>query len=62
MILVASTIAIGYTDQYSSIGSLMIVAFPRVTINAAGDTRHWTPLFEAVNSSSARTKLSTSTE
>jgi phosphoglycolate phosphatase-like HAD superfamily hydrolase len=44
MILVVYPIAIGYTDQYSSIGSLMIVAGPRVTINAAGDTRHWTPL------------------
>jgi hypothetical protein len=31
------TIAVGYTDQYSSIGSSMIVAGPRVMINAAGD-------------------------
>ncbi len=56
------TIAVGYTDQYSSIGSSMIVAGPRVMINAAGETKHRTPLFKAVNLSSARTKFSTSTE
>jgi len=43
------TIAVGYTDQYSSIGSSMIVAGPRVMINAAGETKHRTPLFKAVN-------------
>jgi hypothetical protein len=55
------TIADAYTDQYSSIGSSLTVAGPCVMISAAGDTRHWTPLFEAMNLSSV-CRLSNSTE
>ena len=61
-IAIEELIAVGYTDQYSSIGSFVIVAGPRVMVNATGDTRHRTPLLEAVNWSSTSTKFSISTE